>query len=585
MSTENNACPRSEYPRPQFYRKDWINLNGLWDFAVDQARNGLEREFYKAIWPKKKILVPFCPESELSGIKETDFLGSVWYRRTVDIPSAWKDGRVLLHFGAVDYHAIVWVNEQRIGEHSGGYTPFCFDITEHIRDGHAVIAVYAEDETRTGRQPSGKQSDNLSSYSCMYTRTTGIWQTVWLEYVPSLYIRSCHLTPCVDAASVTIQLTFNRPAAGAQLSVSASFAGRPMGGTDLTVHGRSVSFTVPLRERHLWDVGQGNLYDLRLVLSCDGQTDTAESYFGLRSIDWNGQALFINGRPVFQRLVLDQGFYPDGIYTAPSAKALKRDIELGLAMGFNGIRAHEKLFEPLYLYYADRAGFLVWGEYANWGLDISTPQGLETFLPEWLEAVERDYNHPSVIGWCPFNETWDRARHAQDDAVLATVYRTTKALDLTRPVIDTSGNFHVITDIYDIHYYEQDPAVFAAVFEPLRQGGEPLNHYPDRQTYHDGEPCFVSEYGGIWWDTSDSGGWGYGSRPKNAEEFLDRYQKLTDTLLSNPHICAFCYTQLYDVEQEVNGLYTYDRKPKFAPETICAINTRPAAIELAEQPL
>ena len=315
--------------------------------------------------------------------------------------------------------------------------------------------------------------------------------------------------------------------------------------------------------------------------------DQASSYFGLRSVILKDGAIQINRKPVFQRLVLDQGFYPDGIYTAPTDADLRRDIELAMDMGFNGARLHQKVFEQRFLYWADHLGYLIWGEQASWGLDITSAQGLEQFLPEWLEVLHRDFNSPAVVGWCPFNETWDldgrdgQSGRRQDDAVLRTVYQVTKALDPTRPVIDTSGNYHVVTDIFDVHDYEQDPAKFARKYEPMAQGGAAYVTYPDRQHY-EGQPYFVSEYGGIWWNPAqgDEKGWGYGDRPASAAAFIQRYDGLTSTLLQNPAICAFCYTQLTNVEQEVNGLYTYDRKPKFDPAVIRQINQQKAAIEI-----
>lgn len=251
-----------------------------------------------------------------------------------------------------------------------------------------------------------------------------------------------------------------------------------------------------------------------------------------------------------------------------------------MGLGFNGARMHEKIFEQRYIYWADKLGYLVWGEHANWGLDITTSKGLEVFLPEWLESLERDYNSPSIVGWCPFNETWDADGTKQDNEVLRIVYNVTKAIDPTRPVIDTSGNFHVVTDIFDVHDYEQDTKKFATSYESMKNGGDVFVTHPDRQKY-EGQPYFVSEYGGIWWNPNqtDNNAWGYGNRPKSQEEFIKRYDGLTSCLLNNPNICAFCYTQLYDVEQEVNGLYTYDRKEKFNPEVIKKINSQIAAIE------
>ena len=244
-------------------------------------------------------------------------------------------------------------------------------------------------------------------------------------------------------------------------------------------------------------------------------------------------------------------------------------------MGFNGARLHEKVFEPRFLYWADKLGYLCWGEMANWGLDHSNIAALNAFLKEWLQIIARDYSSPAIVGWCPFNETWDFEGRRQNDDVLRMIYRTTKALDPTRPAIDTSGNYHVETDIFDIHDYEQNPEEFARRYG---RGTEPIyERFPDRQQYKTG-PVFVSEYGGIRW-TDDTSGWGYGEGPKTAEEFIARYEGLTTALLDNPDHFAFCYTQLTDVEQEQNGLYTYDRKPKFDPAIIRAINARKAAIE------
>jgi beta-galactosidase/beta-glucuronidase len=296
----------------------------------------------------------------------------------------------------------------------------------------------------------------------------------------------------------------------------------------------------------------------------------------MRSIVLKDGAIHLNGKPLFQRLVLDQGFYPDGIYTAPSDEALKKDIEISMAVGFNGARLHQKVFEPRFLYWADKLGYLVWGEHASWGLDLSNPAALERFLPEWLEVVERDYNHPAIVGWCPFNETNNR----QNTEVLRTVYNVTKKLDATRPVIDTSGFVHVITDIFSIHNYIQEPDDFAKQNERVLAGGRQNNIWPDYHKYQ-GQPFSDAKYGGIWWsqNPNDTDGWGYGERPANEQEFLDRYKRCTESMLRNPRICAFCYTQLYDIEQEVNGLYTYKRVPKFDPEIFRKINTQKAAIE------
>lgn len=580
--THSSNIPRPEYPRPQWVRSAWANLNGQWQFEIDHGKSGKDRGLADPGYELSgTITVPFCPESKLSGVEYKDFMAAVWYKRAFTVPEDWAGGRILLHFGAVDYAAEVWVNGTIVGSHRGGYTPFSFDITSHVVPGSNVITVYAEDDVRSGRQPRGKQSGLYHSHGCDYTRTTGIWQTVWLEHVPKAYMASMKLVGDPDNACVHLEIAVEGSAAGERLAASAYFDGRLVGEAGAIVSGPSVKLTVPLSEIHLWEAGNGRLYDLALSLTDQGSpSDSVQSYFGLRTLRLDGMAFRINGKSVFQRLVLDQGFYPDGIYTAPSDEDLRRDIELSMELGFNGARLHEKIFEPRFLYWADRLGYLVWGEHANWGLDITTTEAVSRFLPEWLEGVERDFNHPALIGWCPFNETWDKDGTKQHNDVLRIVYEVTKRMDPTRPVIDTSGNFHVVTDIFDIHDYDQNPETFRQKFESMKDGGEVYNTFPNRQTYG-GQPYFVSEYGGIWWnpDQKDGKAWGYGERPASEEEFLARYEGLTSTLLDHPMMFGFCYTQLYDVEQEVNGLYTYERKAKFDPEAIRRINSRKAAIE------
>lgn len=581
----NCEIPRCEYPRPQMVRDKWINLNGCWEFEIDHGKSGRERKLYQADHLKEKIIVPFCPESKLSGVIYRDFIAAAWYRREFTIPDEWHSNRILIHFGAVDYDAEVWINGVSAGRHKGGYTPFTFDITNLVKDGINVVTVCAEDDVRSGLQPRGKQSGKYYSHGCDYTRTTGIWQTVWLECVADTYLASFKYIPDPSNNSLHIETSLRGKADGCSLEVQTYFNGKKTGGKSTHIAGESCCFSVNLTDIYLWEPGNPNLYDIEFLIYKGSKcVDKVKSYFGLRTVTLGENAVLINGKPIFQRLVLDQGFYPDGIYTAPSDDDLRNDIEISMGLGFNGARLHQKVFEPRYLYWADKLGYLVWGEYGSWGLDITNPRGLEIFLPEWLEAVNRDFNHPSIIGWCPFNETWDINGTRQDDEVLRITYAVTKMVDKTRPVIDTSGNYHVITDVFDVHDYEQNPETFAARYEAMKTGGEVYVSFPQRQKYQ-GQPYFVSEYGGTWWNPGqqDEKGWGYGNRPNSLEEFVDRYRRLTETLLENPKICAFCYTQLYDIEQEVNGLYTYDRKPKVDPSVIRAINKKKAAIEEENQ--
>lgn len=581
-----NTVPRPEHPQPMMKRDNWQNLNGEWLFEFDFGNSGAERELYR---PEnkdkysKKITVPFCPESELSGINYKDFIPAVWYKRTVNITAEQLENRVLLHFGAVDYECTVYVNGKAAGNHFGGYSSFTLDITGFLTVGENDITVNAKDNVRGGDQPKGKQASLYYSSGCDYTRTTGIWQTVWLEFVPDGYIKTAKYYPDIESGAFDIELTVTR---GGRLTAEAFYDGRAVGNTHKNISGGYVRLHLPLNEKHLWEPGNGRLYDLKFTYETENGTDVLFSYAGLRDVRIEGFKVLINGKSVFQRTVLDQGFYPDGIYTAPSDAALKRDIELSMQLGFNGARLHEKMFEPRFLYYCDKAGYLVWGEHANWGLDINRDSSLLNFLPEWSETVECDFNHPAIIGWCPFNETWNQTTKSAFRVIKA-VYDETKRLDPTRPVIDVSGGLHVITDIYDQHDYDQNPESFKKSYCGYNGAAESFNLlFKDKQVYIPDLPLFLSEFGGIKWipeekrEGSAENSWGYGDAPETEEEFFTRYEGLVSALTDAPDIMGFCYTQLYDVEQEVNGLYTYSREKKFADYSrIIAANSKKAAIE------
>lgn len=560
---------RKEHPKPQFERESWLNLNGEWEFEIDNAKSGEARGLQNpenAL--KDKITVPFCPESRLSGIGNTDFLNAVWYKRKFNLDNV--SGRVMLRFGAVDYKCRAFVNGAFVGEHKGGYVSFGFDVTNVLKQGENTVTVYAEDDSRDGLIPSGKQSDLYSSYGACYTRTTGIWQTVWLEFLPDSHLKGVKYYPNVTDGTITVEADL---CGIADFGCEILFNGDKMGSyTAANAKGRIV-FTVPLAEKHLWEVGKGNLYDVYFTFG----EDRVKSYFGLREVMLDGHKFLINGKSVFQRLVLDQGFYPDGIYTAPSDEALENDIKLSVACGFNGARLHEKVFEERFLYHADKMGYIVWGEYPDWGLDHTRKDSIYPIMNEWIEEINRDFNHPAIVGWIPHNETWDKNHRKQFDEGIRLLYRVTKAIDSTRPCVDTSGGMHVETDIYDVHDYNQDPASFKADYDKLMTDGSLHDVFSDRQTYR-GEAAFVSEYGGIAWNNNGNG-WGYGNTPKTIEEFYERFKGLSDTLLDNNEMFGLCYTQLTDVEQEQNGLYTYDRKPKFDTERLYKVLRRKAAIE------
>lgn len=583
--------PRAEHPNPQWERDTWKNLNGTWEFEFDFGCSAVERR----LWEKKRfdreILVPFCPESRLSGIGYTDFINGVAYRRNFELSQEELSGRVLLHFGAVDYEASVYVNGTLVGSHKGGYTSFCFDITKHVAPGPNTLFVAVKDDVRSGLQPKGKQAHLYASSGCDYTRTTGIWQTVWLEFVPERHIQSAKYYP--DPANGKVTVTGLVQGQGT-LQLTALWEDKPVGEAALSVEDGFFTVQLDLSETHLWEPGKGGLYTLLLSFG----EDRVKSYFGLRTAKFQGRKFLLNGKSLFQRFVLDQGFYPDGIYTAPTEEDLVKDIQLSFAAGFNGARLHEKVFEARFLYHCDRLGYLVWGEYPNWGLDHAHPLSTETYLNQWSEAVERDFNHPAIIGWCPFNETWGYREEREKNALLTSLYKLTKRLDPTRPCIDSSGNYRVLSEVYDIHDYDQDTQSFQARWDGLTDriretGGVipaedpffnsapegPSGRAPFFNQPYDNQPIFVSEYGGIRWPDDTVEGWGYGNAPATPEEFFARYKGLTEALLNNPEIFGFCYTQLYDVEQEVNGLYTYGRAQKFDISLIQKINQQKAAIE------
>lgn len=583
--------PRAEHPNPQWERDTWKNLNGTWEFEFDFGCSAVERR----LWEKKRfdreILVPFCPESRLSGIGYTDFINGVAYRKNFELSQEELSGRVLLHFGAVDYEASVYVNGTLVGSHKGGYTSFCFDITKHVAPGPNTLFVAVKDDVRSGLQPKGKQAHLYASSGCDYTRTTGIWQTVWLEFVPERHIQSAKYYP--DPANGKVTVTGLVQGQGT-LQLTALWEDKPVGEAALSVEDGFFTAQLDLSETHLWEPGKGGLYTLLLSFG----EDRVKSYFGLRTAKFQGRKFLLNGKSLFQRFVLDQGFYPDGIYTAPTEEDLVKDIQLSFAAGFNGARLHEKVFEARFLYHCDRLGYLVWGEYPNWGLDHAHPLSTETYLNQWSEAVERDFNHPAIIGWCPFNETWGYREEREKNALLTSLYKLTKRLDPTRPCIDSSGNYRILSEVYDIHDYDQDTQSFQARWDGLTDriretGGVipaedpffnsapegPSGRAPFFNQPYDNQPIFVSEYGGIRWPDDTVEGWGYGNAPATPEEFFARYKGLTEALLNNPEIFGFCYTQLYDVEQEVNGLYTYGRAQKFDISLIQKINQQKAAIE------
>ena len=598
----NSEMPRSEYPRPQCQRSAWLCLNGEWEFEVDPGDSGLERGLLQRPL-RQHIQVPFCPESILSGIGNIDFMNAVWYRREVIIPNDWKEKEIILHLQAVDYDATIWVNGLEVARHRGGFTPITCNLRGIVSAGEkAVIVVRARDDHRQPK-PRGKQESQYANHGCEYTRTTGIWQTVWMEPVNAMHFKRPRITPDVTRSLFHLELPLSANLPGAVLTVILSDDNGEITrqstilGSDKTP---TLDLAIPPERRRLWQPGHPYLYAIALrIATIDGNIlDEITSYAGLRAVAVDGMKVLVNGEPIFQRLVLDQGYYPDGILTAPTDAALAQDIELSLAAGFNGARLHQKVFEERFLYHADRLGYLVWGEFPDWGVggfgpahDHQRPSA--TFITQWLEVLERDYSHPCIVGWCPLNETWQNLGDqitALDDVTWG-MFLATRLADSTRLILDASGYSHRVpeSDVYDSHDYEQNADVFANHHAGCRVGQPWINRGWSEQRRefsvpYRGQPYFVSEFGGIWWNPSAAQGeasWGYGERVKNIDEWYARFEGLCRVLLNDPSMFAYCYTQLTDVFQEQNGIYTFDRQVKFDLPRLNAIQRSKAAIELA----
>lgn len=563
------SIPRPEYPRPQFERSSWLNLNGEWNFDFDDQNSGLQERWFVQHDFSRRIIVPFAFQSRLSGIGEIDFHDVVWYERSFEVPAAWSGQHVLLHFGAVDYRAWVWVNGVFVTQHEGGHVPFQADITHALQPGSNRITVRVEDSSTDMEQPRGKQYWERESKSIFYTRTTGIWQTVWLEPVSATHLDHFKITPDIDTGQLQLQCVLQGFAPDVQIEAEIALNGKA-----LTTHAYAVeaarsftTITVDTPENiQLWSPENPTLYDLTLRVRRGNETlDEVNSYFGMRKISVaNGQVL-LNNQPHYMRLVLDQGYHPDGLLTFPSDEAIKKDAELAKAMGFNGVRKHQKVEEPRYLYHADHLGLLVWGEMANAYHYSET--AVERISHEWQEALQRDFNHPSIVAWVPINESWGVPNLKEDsrqiDHLLA-LYYLVRSIDPTRLVISNDGWEHAQTDLLTIHDYEGKGEILRERYATLESTlqARPAN----RDLYvggfaHRGEPILVTEFGGIAYQKDAQQGWGYTTATDEAE-FMRRYRDVVDALLASPVVQGFCYTQFTDVEQEINGLLTYDRQPK-----------------------
>jgi beta-galactosidase/beta-glucuronidase len=572
--------PRPEYPQPQFEREQWMSLNGPWEFEFDDAHAGIAENW--AAGSRKftrTITVPFAFETKLSGIGETAFHPEVWYRRKFTVPAGWRGRRVLLHFGAVNYRARVWLNGQALGEHEGGNVPFAFDVTPVAKVGAANVLVVRSEFPSTDRYiPRGKQYWEPKPRSIFYNRTSGIWQPVWLESAGPSYLARVRITPSQDG-TVRFAAQVANAANDLTFRVTASFGGGTIATTEVPAVAEHTAAALGVTNPQSWSPDNPHLYDVIFELRRGAEVlDRVKSYFGFRTVEAKNGRVYLNGHPIYLKLLLDQGYWPDSNLTPPSDEALQYDIRLSKEMGFNGVRKHQKVADPRFLYWADRMGFLVSGEIANaYEYDEHYVQRI---LREWTDAVERDYNHPSIIVWNMINESWgvpDLARDPRQVAHLRSSYLVTKSLDSTRLMIDNEGWQHTdMTDLFAVHDYARNGDLLYSRWKDAPKSMPRVGPSTLIAGFeYNGSPLYLSEFGGVAFippgHQVPAESWGYSGVEKTEADALARLTSLWSAIAKLP-FAGICYTQITDVEQEINGLMTYDRKPKFDVKKIKALN-------------
>lgn len=592
---------RNEYPRPQFVRSDWHNLNGEWRFEFDDGDSGLDEHWYASEHTlNDSIQVPFVYQSKLSGIADTERHDVVWYQRSFTLTRPADGRRVLLHFGAVDYEATVFLNGRQVTKHIGGHTPFSADVTPYLDDsGVQVLTVRVFDPQDDEQIPRGKQFWGSHSAGIWYTNSTGIWQTVWYEIVSVKRLEDLKFTTDLDAGTVSIDAMGVGVAPDDRLRYTIRYKDIIVASGELLWQSNELRWDIDYVQNHIfrmgfhsdgepmWSPEHPNLLDASFAV-IDGDTgtitDQVDSYFGLRKVHTENGMVYLNDKPYYQKLVLDQGYWPDGLLTAPSDEDYKRDIELSKAMGFNGCRKHQKMEDPRFLYWADKLGYIVWGECA--AATVYTKKAVDRLMGEWQEIIDRDYNHPSILVWVPLNESWGvpgiHANRSQQHCSQA-MYHYLHSIDPTRLVESNDGWEQTETDICAIHNYAHGQAEEQGKYEEYRAmlatRDSLLTMCPScwdiyaRGFSNQGEPILLTEFGGIGFDVSGEPGWGYTS-VSDAEEFLKDYSRIMDAVYASEGLWGYCYTQLTDVEQEINGLLTYDRQPKCDPAAVKAINDK-----------
>ncbi len=592
------------HPRPQLAREHWDDLCGRWQFAVDDADEGVRDRWYETdVAFDREIVVPFPPESRASGIADTGFHPVVWYRRGVAVPDVPRGERLLLHFGAVDYRADVWVNGRYVGGHEGGHTPFTLDVTGSLRPDRdeQVVVVRAEDRAQDVTQPRGKQDWRPEPHSVWYHRTTGIWQPVWLERVPDLHVTELHWVPDVPGARVGVELRLSRvPDHPVTVRVTLRLGDELLAEQTVATRDDVLHHTIAVPaarntqdlSRLTWTPHSPVLVDAEVTVLDDGRAvDDVRSYLGFRSVGFADGKFLLNGRPLFLRLVLEQGYWPDTLLAAPDADALRREVELVKRLGFNGVRIHQKVEDPRFLYWCDRLGLLVWTEMPS-AYTFSTT-AIERLTREWLDVVRRDRSHPCVVTWVPLNESWgvhDVETVPAQRHYVSALYHLTKALDPSRPAVGNEGWEHTDSDIWGVHDYGASGAGLrerygdaTAVERSLREGRPYRRRVVLGDAQRQGRPIVLSEFGGLSYVPSPGERWFGYATVRSAEELLERFEELVGALLDSTELAGFCYTQLTDVQHEDNGLLTEDRTPKVDPDRVHAILNRPSRSIPAEE--
>jgi beta-galactosidase/beta-glucuronidase len=584
-------CYQPAYPRPQFVRdKDsWKLLDGTWDFAFDDSNEGRNREWFRSFPKGREIIVPFTFEYPASGIGDPDRHDVVWYQRGVELAKG--DKRIFLHFEGSDYRTQVWVNEVFVGEHAGGYARFSFDITEQAKAGDNRITVRVEDSFDTS-QSRGKQRWENESFGCWYLQNTGIWKSVWIEETAETYIAGVKMTPVLLQGTLEIEVEIANPRENLNFEASISFKGKEVTAVTVPASKGRFRLTADINNTAIgewgirpWSPEQPDLYDISFRLIGDGMAiDRVLSYFGMRDIRIQGNSILLNRSPLYQRLILDQGYWKKSGITPPGEQALIDDIDKVMAAGYNGVRKHQKIEDERFLYWADVKGLLVWSEMAAAYEFSGAAQ--ESFTREWMEILRQNYNHPSIIVWTPFNESWGvpgiSVSEPQQHFTEA-IYYLTKAYDPCRPVVCNDGWEHTVSDIITLHDYEEGGDDFFNRYEDLDAIlDNEVPHSKSRFAFaggykYAGQPVLITEFGGI--SFCDRGeGWGYGNKVKSPEEYIKRFDSITTAIKKLDGVSGFCYTQVTDVQSELNGIMDADRQFKVDPQILKEINTRKVGV-------